>query len=239
MDFQQMNEFKELIVNDENKAKYFMEMMIDDILEKIVDYPDSKEKALISYKGIGGISLETIFKHAESPIEKLFLFSLLITSFKYHFLGVIIEAPVSDPLVYIKNKTIHYQNIISEYNNFHNKTKGNHKDFEEAILKNINLSEEEKRELNIDVYIYLGFDFYNKIHIMLQPCFNNIDRSGNSIRADLLIWCPAKPNSKLIIECDGYEYHSSKENFIKDRKRDRDFKANGMEVLRFLSRAGT
>ncbi|MDD2879212.1 MAG: DUF559 domain-containing protein [Rhodoferax sp.] len=40
----------------------------------------------------------------------------------------------------------------------------------------------------------------------------------------------------MIIECDGYEFHSGKSEFIADRKRDRNLQRAGFDVYRF---AGT
>jgi hypothetical protein len=57
--------------------------------------------------------------------------------------------------------------------------------------------------------------------------------SGKIIRGDMLIWIPSKEKIKILIECDGYEYHNSKEKFISDRKRDRIFLSNDIEVIRF------
>lgn len=41
------------------------------------------------------------------------------------------------------------------------------------------------------------------------------------------------PDHKLIVECDGFDYHSSKEQLTKDRKRDRKLDRLGWKVMRF------
>ena len=243
MKYQNISEFGETLIMDESFAIEFMEAMIDDIVEKSIKTNNNlnnyKDKMVFVAKTFGKINLEHILKYAESPIEKLFLYSLLVSSlqvsFKYKNLSFLtnFEPPVNDPLTYIKNKTEHYQELIEAYKIFHEKTNGDYQDFEQAIINNNNLNEEQKKLVNIDVVIYLGFDFYHKIHIMPQPCFKDIDRKGKTIRADMLIWYPPKQNVKLIIECDGYEFHNAKDAFIKDRKRDRDFKINGIDVMRF------
>ena len=40
-------------------------------------------------------------------------------------------------------------------------------------------------------------------------------------------------NKPIIIECDGFEYHSKKEQMSHDYKRERTLKFNGFDVLRF------
>lgn len=58
-------------------------------------------------------------------------------------------------------------------------------------------------------------------------------------RVDLLLWRykwmheKYEFDKKLVVECDGYEYHKDKNNFERDRKRDRILKANRFEVMRF------
>jgi len=58
-------------------------------------------------------------------------------------------------------------------------------------------------------------------------------------RVDLLLWRYAwmhekyRFDRKLVVECDGYEYHKDKNKFERDRKRDRVLKANSFEVMRF------
>ena len=48
----------------------------------------------------------------------------------------------------------------------------------------------------------------------------------------MFIWIPGDENFKLIVECDGFQYHS-KDTFTSDRKRDRLFQRKGYEVLRY------
>jgi very-short-patch-repair endonuclease len=43
----------------------------------------------------------------------------------------------------------------------------------------------------------------------------------------------ADPNRKLAIEADGHEFHSSKEQFTKDRQRQRDLELDGWRFIRF------
>jgi very-short-patch-repair endonuclease len=73
---------------------------------------------------------------------------------------------------------------------------------------------------------------YNNYHFIIQPQFPDLILQNRSIRADLLIWKPSN-DFKLIVECDGYKYHSDEESFSRDRKRDRLFKLHGYEVFRF------
>lgn len=80
--------------------------------------------------------------------------------------------------------------------------------------------------------VYGRFPFLRDVHhLCLQP---EILVDGKTMRPDGLIWIPSKlPERRLLIECDGYAFHSSPEKFTADRKRDRALKALGYEVFRF------
>jgi hypothetical protein len=242
MDKQYLYNFGDELIRNETSAKGFLHVMIRDSLTELFRGEKDTiflEKVLNSSLYFGDISLDFINSYSESPIEKLFLYSLLVTSFKYQFLGIVVEPPRKNPLEHIKQTTKHYEEIISAYNLFKTKSDGDLKMFEKILQEYIksengnNITEEQKQQINIDVVMYLGFDFYNKIHIMLQPTFKNLHETNKAVRGDMLIWIPPYENVKVLIECDGYEFHSSKDAFINDRKRDRVFLNNGIEVLRF------
>ncbi len=99
----------------------------------------------------------------------------------------------------------------------------------------------------IELGLYTELDYYefeyhrnvvdnfiwNSYHLTLQAGFPDYKTNGKSTRVDILIWCPGNENIKLIVECDGFKYHNSKEIFERDRKRDRLLKSKGYQVIRF------
>jgi Protein of unknown function (DUF559) len=80
-------------------------------------------------------------------------------------------------------------------------------------------------------YSYIPMD--SSYHMTLQPRFPNIKIEGKAIRPDIYFWIPSKPQVNVIVECDGFKYHSDKERFKTDRQRDRALKALGYDVWRF------
>jgi hypothetical protein len=74
------------------------------------------------------------------------------------------------------------------------------------------------------------FDFVNSFHIMIQP---TMKLKGKTIRPDLAIWVPADPTVKIIVECDGFDYHSDRNAFQRDRIRDRQLMEAGFRVRRY------
>lgn len=53
------------------------------------------------------------------------------------------------------------------------------------------------------------------------------------MRVDALIWHPEDPTVNVVVECDGYAFHSNKKSFVDDRQRDRLFVRDGHAVMRF------
>lgn len=74
---------------------------------------------------------------------------------------------------------------------------------------------------------------YNNFYVSIQSTFDDVKIQDKNIRPDIFIWRPNKPNFKLIIECDGYQYHADRSAFTADRARDRVLQDRGFQVLRF------
>ncbi len=74
----------------------------------------------------------------------------------------------------------------------------------------------------------------SKYHLCPQAEFYVDNHSNKKSRFDGFLWIPSGGRkSKIFIECDGYEYHSSKESFIHDRQRDRLVQSHGARIVRF------
>ncbi len=78
-------------------------------------------------------------------------------------------------------------------------------------------------------YYYVPFD--GSYHMTIQPRVPNI--GGKPARPDIYFWIPNRRQVNVVVECDGFQYHSDKAAFKSDRQRDRAFKAQGYDVLRF------
>ncbi len=57
--------------------------------------------------------------------------------------------------------------------------------------------------------------------------------NGKTIRPDLYVWVPSQPQVRIIVECDGFEHHTSRVAFSRDRARDRALQTQGFQVFRF------
>lgn len=92
-------------------------------------------------------------------------------------------------------------------------------------------------ELDDVEYYFIASD---TIEIIGNSCQVDIKCDDKKYRVDFLMEIVFKYNGKyknilkLIIECDGHDFHEkTKEQVIKDNKRDRDLKNEGYEILHF------
>lgn len=76
------------------------------------------------------------------------------------------------------------------------------------------------------------FDFCEDFFVTPQEVINT---TNNEYRVDFLVEIIVKNRFKLsfVIECDGHEYHETKEQAKKDRQKDRDLLGHGYRVFRF------
>jgi hypothetical protein len=187
-------------------------------------------------KNYSQINADYIFEFCQSPIERIFISSLLLLFIKNDDLGLNITPALPDIELGIANYRHNHRNILKFVESYKNKTDDHDlENFESSFEEKISsgkYTKDDYYEIFNHYYIVKNFT-YNRYHLTVQPGFPHYKIDGKSIRPDILIWCPGNEKIKLIIECDGYEFHSSKYSFENDRKRDRLLKLNGYQVIRF------
>lgn len=179
---------------------------------------------------------DNVFAYCESPIERIFLNSVCLMMIKNARPCFHITPAFRDTEKEIYNHRLVY-NRIDEFIKSYKKATRDHElsKFEEALKykqKNRKLSQDQVDDILVHNSIVRHFE-WNSYHLTPQASFPNFKIRSKSIRADLLIWVPGDESVKIIVECDGYSYHKSKDKFETDRERDRLFQLNGYKVIRF------
>lgn len=225
---------------DDELAKGAIASFINATMKDVEDTWENKDAAKLCRGWIEAwtdVGFNHIVTTAGSPLERVFLLSLLLGFIKWHPTGVV-WTPAFDEDV---------EGVIETY-------RSDHVD----ALKAIETFKADHPRAGLgQMVVMLGdamkqfpdeaggigalqrhvfeevFHTWDKFHITPQPKMTRIRVDGRSIRPDALAWIPSDPSYKVILECDGYDYHADKVQFTNDRRRDRVLACNGYKVMRF------
>ncbi len=171
---------------------------------------------------------------AESPIERTFLNSLLLTFIKADGLGLLVHRTHDDTVAEVAN----FRKLLANWKDFiawfRDKRPANSiEEFLDGEDARGVMPPEERASMVFWIFRYGYIPMDGSYHMTLQPRFPNVKIGGKPIRPDIYFWIPNRPEVNIIVECDGFNYHSDKEKFKNDRQRDRALKALGFDVWRF------
>lgn len=178
-----------------------------------------------------------IFRTAESPIELLFLNSLnihaIISGTLMRFVRIGVE------FTEFRTKESSFLSKASECANFYKSLPDDarpltFREFLEAWVSDEQgdwkLSAKDADHLANVSLVELDFGMSHTFEAVLQPTL----QISKQIRPDLVVWVPTAIDQKpVVVECDGFDYHSSRDQFASDRKRDRELSDAGFEVRRY------
>jgi hypothetical protein len=180
-------------------------------------------------------SIDNVFRATRSPIETIFINSLLLNFIKADPLNLVVTAPCRDVSTMIHMFRTTHRNFTSFLKSYAGKfgdLSAVESFLDSLVLKGrIHPSERDHFSKHLVYYHYLGLS--NRFHLTPQAGFPRIKLNGKSIRVDMMFWVPDIKALKIVVECDGFAFHSNKKTFTTDRQRDRALRAAGYDVLRF------
>lgn len=235
MDEQLKNELREILLDKEkfsSLSKAFIEKAVED--EKRED-PEFAKWYSMALETVTTINTNYVFELCESPIEKMFINSLLLGFLKADSLGIIIHPTYQDTDTELVEFRTHFKNFLSFLKWYDGKFKSwtGIEEYLDGEVKAGKMDNAERDYLRQLTFRYHYLRMMNSYHLTLQAKFPGITIDGKSIRPDLYFWLPSDEKIRIIVECDGFEHHSNKNSFISDRKRDRALQSKGFQVLRF------
>ena len=180
-------------------------------------------------------SIKLVFETTESPIETIFVNSLLLTFMKADPLNMVVQHSVKDAprqIEAFRERRAQFRNFTSWYEKKHGSLIGAD-DFLDQELQRGKMEVGEHSYLRRHLIFYEYLSLEDRFHLILQPGIPDIYVEGRTIRPDMLLWIPSDESIRVIVECDGFQYHEEKQAFIRDRKRDRALVFNGYRVLRY------
>jgi hypothetical protein len=173
-------------------------------------------------------SVPTIFDNAESPIER-YLWSATLMSgvFSNNFIDFWPPLDTACRLEICENLgSIGFGKLM-----YSKSPARKHCSFYEYMARCKDGSTEDFERWNAQSFLTFDIGLLFSPVVMLQP---SLRLRGKTIRPDAMAFIPAFPDNCVFIECDGFEFHSSRDAFTSDRKRDRLISdAFGVEVRRY------
>lgn len=176
----------------------------------------------------------TVFSHSESPIETIFLNTLALC-FIRNSLPLVMVPSVPDILSYTKeiDKLIPQIHALAKWYKEQGHEGGDVVTYLAGEVRKKAMTKQERACLMrcLTTYEWLMLD--GAYHLAVQANLPSIKVNGKGIRVDLFFWIPGKDNFKLVVECDGFKYHSNQDAFVRDRKRDRALQDEHFQVRRY------
>ncbi|MGV3705399.1 MAG: hypothetical protein ACO1NU_08475 [Arcticibacter sp.] len=212
---------------------HFIKNSVNEV-RKASDHPDGELSYLAFYQkflpAIAHRNADHIYQYSESPIERIFLASLQLLFIKSEMPCLHISPPARDAEAYMKDYRQTHLGILQMIENYEAATGDTELvRFDAAVqhkLQKGDFTQDNVQEIQIHRSIVPHFE-WNSYHLIPQAGLPDVKVNGRSIRCDLLLWVPGDESVKVVIECDGYAYHNSKENFTNDRIRDRQLQMHG------------
>jgi hypothetical protein len=223
-------------LSEEDSALSFINRTIE---RSCSDDPEDKHPELPYRRFVGLIAesnTKNIFKYCESPIERSFFVALQSAFIMTHEGTIFFEsAPDEDIRQAQYERRLRTEKYMQPYIYYLNLPDDARPKTFKGFLQHCpgDLDEKAIQILHDESLFSYDFNHHNAIWITLQPKFIDFYCPGHSIRVDAIVWVPGNPSVKLVIECDGFDYHKDRKSFTGDRRRDRKLASLGYSVRRY------
>jgi len=179
--------------------------------------------------------VENVYRYSGSKIETMFLNSVLLSFLYGDPLGLIIWERCPNMPEAIREHRERLRLLRERDDEIRTRTSGDWGvvGYMEYLLEEKLIQEESYVRYKNEFIVMHELDYYHSFILVQQAGFPDIKINGKSVRTDVFIYVPANDDFNIVVECDGFQYHSDKGSFVSDRQRDRALKANGFEVVRF------
>lgn len=225
-------------LNEESSAQALIDMTVDRVVEESSGCdPAFKEWCFKILREQARASAKNVFAYCESPIERAFFIGLegaLLVSDAMCF--NIERAPELDIRKAQEQRRERTEQAFVPYLFYRNLPDDARPEHYDEFLRqwlDRGLDEEGIEVLSQNALFEYDLDHYSALWITLQPVFKDFYGPGNHIRVDAVAWVPSNPSVKLVIECDGCDYHKDRKTFTSDRQRDRRLSDMGYAVRRY------
>lgn len=199
------------------------------------DDPIFNEFYELALSTVADETVDVILAGCESPIERIFIGSVVLGLIKAYSYGIVVHQTRYDTSTEVSEFRDYHDRFIkflAWYKNKHNNYNGLEEYLDREVRKG-KMESSERDYIRHLTFRYLYLHLSDAFHLTIQPRFSDISVDRKTIRPDLYFWIPSKRKINIIVECDGFKHHKGRKSFITDRKRDRALQSKGFQVLRY------
>lgn len=234
-------EFGNLLREDrhaDSALEAFIVESVKEIAERFQDNPHAVKSMETWIRSSYGDGLKHVKACSESPLERVFMLALMMGVLKWDPLSFVWTKPCDFDIAEALDVYREHHGLALQAIGVYKESTGNESVWPmieriELEMKNEDSDEREAARVMFFHVMEHALGLSRAFHITMQPKFKKILVDGRTFRADALVWIPSDPDYKVILECDGYDYHADKPRFTTDRRRDRVLAMNGYKVMRF------
>lgn len=214
----------------------YCELAIKEEIQQHGDDGDYLEVFESMVRGASSEAATIIYDCAQSPIERIFLATMVLSFLRAEPLAFRFTPPFDNAPERIKFERENHKRVMEWWSAYETDPRGSRvQTFDQwlnELEKQSGRSIPDKHRIWHET-IATHFGQLKAFHFTMQAGFPEVRVNRRSARVDLLVWLPEATGPGLVVECDGYAYHGNSSSFQHDRKRDREFRRLGYEVVRY------
>ena len=231
------------MLSNENQATNLAKVILEDVIPQdrlpkdLPDYiRDAREEMAKRAKQEWLTNLSIVFKYAKFPIEKIFLNQLILDAIANRLPRIIFTLPSPSATTMMEGYRNYQKTVDQIWEKFLEGIGEKDPDAEtERVflewIRKLNISQQAKD--NIIFQYTEGSVLFDYLHLTIQSTIDDLIYHGKAVCPDILIWVPKEPKIKLIVDCDGFIYHSNTYRNSNDGEKDKFLSSNGFRVIRY------
>lgn len=201
-------------------------------------WPDgATSRAMTASRTISERNINLVFDVCESPIEVVMFNSLVMTDLRNGPVSLAFMAKFSDFLNDIANYADWFKHVEASVKKWAALRRKKRPELVEWMRTEVSRYkggyDDEAHYWAVTTATDVLCNVGGMTQLVLQPGFPKLLDGKKGIRADAAAWSMKNAEQRLVIECDGFDYHSDRQKFTADRQRDRALALQGFRVVRY------
>jgi len=165
--------------------------------------PDEQFKKFykLSVQAVTEENAEEVKALAGSPIERIFLNSLVLSFIKSDGLGLLVHPTFRDTpaeIAEFREELRHFKDFVQWFSE--NQPSDTMENFLDEELRRGAMTQDERYRLARLIFRYRFIPLDRSYHMTLQPRFPDVKVGGKTIRPDIYFWIPSRPEINIVVD---------------------------------------